>query len=269
MLINNGQLRIEDTKLAQVQEQNNNDLSSAAMTENGKKYWMLALEAFENKDFHSALLQVGFALQYESSNETFKEFKAKGRSGSQKGSKSQQQPIQDSFVEQGRPPIQVSPFTIVQKNTNGYINQPANNRRNIQHSTKSSQKNKLQSSTTSPFQSGEWMMDSQGDTGAESEVYFCIRASSTKVNRRRQHRTSTFRTSSTACRATPIVQLDTLIYALPTRISMSKFEPFERAKIHPHQRATGRLSQSPTHHKRMSVPNDHHAPDLQSVEPDS
>lgn len=77
VLMSNGQLRIEDTKLAQVQEQNNNDLSSAATTENGKKYWMLALEAFENKDFHSALLQVGFALQYESSNETFKEFKEK------------------------------------------------------------------------------------------------------------------------------------------------------------------------------------------------
>ena len=35
------------------------------------------------------------------------------------------------------------------------------------------------------------MMDSQGDTGAESEGYPCIRASSTEVNRRRQHRTST------------------------------------------------------------------------------
>ena len=42
------------------------------------------------------------------------------------------------------------------------------------------------------FQSWEWMMDSQSDTGAESEVYFCIRASSTEVNRRRQHRKSTF-----------------------------------------------------------------------------
>ena len=77
VLVSNGQIRIEDTKLAQVQDQNNNDISNAAMTENGKKYWMLALEAFENKDFHSALLQVGFALQYESSNETFKEFKEK------------------------------------------------------------------------------------------------------------------------------------------------------------------------------------------------
>lgn len=77
VLLENGQLRIEDTKLAQVQDQNANDPSNAAMTENGKKYWLLALEAFDNKDFHSAVLQVGFALQYESSNEAFKEFKAK------------------------------------------------------------------------------------------------------------------------------------------------------------------------------------------------
>ena len=92
VLINNGQLRIEDTKLAQVQEQNNNDLSSAAMTENGKKYWMLALEAFENKDFHSALLQVGFALQYESSNETFKEFKAQVEVEAKKAPKANNNP---------------------------------------------------------------------------------------------------------------------------------------------------------------------------------
>ena len=92
VLMSNGQLRIEDTKLAQVQEQNNNDLSSAAMTENGKKYWMLALEAFENKDFHSALLQVGFALQYESSNETFKEFKAQVEVEAKKAPKANNNP---------------------------------------------------------------------------------------------------------------------------------------------------------------------------------
>ena len=85
VLLSNGQLRIDDTQLAQVQDQNNNDLSNAAMTENGRKYWMLALEAFENKDFHSALLQVGFALQYESSNETFKRIQGSSRSRSEKG----------------------------------------------------------------------------------------------------------------------------------------------------------------------------------------
>ena len=36
VLLSNGQLCIDDTQLAQVQDQNNNDLSSAAMTENGK-----------------------------------------------------------------------------------------------------------------------------------------------------------------------------------------------------------------------------------------
>ncbi len=43
-------------------------------------------------------------------------------------------------------------------------------------------------------------MDSQGDTGTESKVYICIRASSTEVNRRRQHRTSTFRKEKSRCR---------------------------------------------------------------------
>lgn len=92
VLLSNGQIRIDDTQLAQVQDQNNNDLSNAAMTENGKKYWMLALEAFENKDFHSALLQVGFALQYESSNETFKEFKAQVEVEAKKAPKAKNNP---------------------------------------------------------------------------------------------------------------------------------------------------------------------------------
>ena len=92
VLLENGQLRIEDTKLAQVQDQNANDPSNAAMTENGKKYWLLALEAFDNKDFHSAVLQVGFALQYESSNEAFKEFKAKAEAEAKKAPKANNNP---------------------------------------------------------------------------------------------------------------------------------------------------------------------------------
>ena len=76
VLLSNGRIRIEDTQLAEVENQNAGDPANAAMTENGKKYWLLALEAFGNKDFQSALLQVGFALQYESSNEAFQEFKA-------------------------------------------------------------------------------------------------------------------------------------------------------------------------------------------------
>ena len=92
--MSNGQLRVlKIQNLLKYKIKTTTTSATAAMTENGKKYWMLALEAFENKDFHSALLQVGFALQYESSNETFKEFKGKGRSGSQKGSKSQQQSV--------------------------------------------------------------------------------------------------------------------------------------------------------------------------------
>ncbi len=90
--LSQGQIRIEDTQLAQVQDQNANDPSAAAMTENGKKYWTLALEAFENKDFHSAVLQVGFALQYESSNEVFKEFKVKAEAEAKKVPKKNNNP---------------------------------------------------------------------------------------------------------------------------------------------------------------------------------
>lgn len=92
VLLTQGSIRIEDTKLAQLHDQNSNDPSNAAMTENGKKYWLLALEAFENKDFHSAVLQVGFALQYESSNEAFKEFKVKAEAEAKKVPKKNNNP---------------------------------------------------------------------------------------------------------------------------------------------------------------------------------
>jgi hypothetical protein len=91
-LLTQGSIRIEDTKLAQLHDQNSNDPSNSAMTENGKKYLMLALEAFDNKDFHSAVLQVGFALQYESSNEAFKEFKVKAEAEAKKVPKKNNNP---------------------------------------------------------------------------------------------------------------------------------------------------------------------------------
>ncbi len=74
--IEQGQLRIENTELADTKDQSANDPSQAAATENGKKYWALALEAADNNDYGGALLQVGFALQYEPQNEAFMEFKA-------------------------------------------------------------------------------------------------------------------------------------------------------------------------------------------------
>ena len=85
--IKQGQIRIENTQLADNQDQSGNDPSLAAVTENGKKYWTLALEAAENNNYDGALLQVGFALQYEPSNEAFLEFKAKATEEAKKAPK--------------------------------------------------------------------------------------------------------------------------------------------------------------------------------------
>lgn len=90
--LNQGQIRIENTQLAQVQDQGANDPANAAMTENGKKYWMLALEAFENKNYSGAAMNVGFALQYESNNETFLAFKAKAEEEAKKAPKQNNNP---------------------------------------------------------------------------------------------------------------------------------------------------------------------------------
>lgn len=87
-----GQIRIENTQLAQVQDQSANDPANAALTENGKKYWTLALEAFDNKNYSGAVINVGFALQYESNNEAFLELKAKAEEEAKKAPKQNNNP---------------------------------------------------------------------------------------------------------------------------------------------------------------------------------
>ena len=74
-LLTQGKIRIEDTQLKVDQDQGNNDPAMAATTDGGKKYWAMALEAFENKNFSSAKMQIGFALQYEPTNEVFLEWR--------------------------------------------------------------------------------------------------------------------------------------------------------------------------------------------------
>ena len=87
-----GQIRIENTQLAQVQDQGANDPANAAMTEDGKKWWTLALEAFENQNYSGAVINVGFALQYESNNEAFLELKAKAEEEAKKAPKQNNNP---------------------------------------------------------------------------------------------------------------------------------------------------------------------------------
>jgi DnaJ-class molecular chaperone len=92
VLLASGKIRIEDTQLAQTQDQNANDVSNAAETENGKKYWMLALQAFESKDFSSAILQISFALQYEPQNSVFLEWQEMAKDTAKKAPKENNNP---------------------------------------------------------------------------------------------------------------------------------------------------------------------------------
>ena len=87
VLLKQGQLRIEDTQLAKMEDQNTSDPAHAATTEQGKKYWALAMEAANNKNFPGALLQVGFALQYESNNEVFLAYKTEWEAEAKKAPK--------------------------------------------------------------------------------------------------------------------------------------------------------------------------------------
>ena len=72
--------------------------------------------------------------------------------------------------------------------------------------------------------------------GYQSEVYFCTRTLINKESLVTADRTSTFRISSMAYRATSIDQLDTSTYAAPTMISILQCEPSEHARIHLHQK---------------------------------
>lgn len=74
-LLVNGKIRNEDTQLNVDLDQGSKDPSQAATTDGGKKYWAMALEAFENKNFAGAKMQIDFALQYEPTNEVFLEWR--------------------------------------------------------------------------------------------------------------------------------------------------------------------------------------------------
>jgi curved DNA-binding protein CbpA len=74
-MLRNGVIRGEDSAL-NVSEQRSslNDPSSAATNDNSKKYWVRALEAYEQEDFKTAILNIKFAIQFEPKNEVFKEW---------------------------------------------------------------------------------------------------------------------------------------------------------------------------------------------------
>lgn len=92
-LLTSGQLRIENTKLLNAQEaQSNNDPAQAATNESAKKYWALGLQAYNSGDFHSAVLQIKFALQFEPSNDVFLEWLDKAQIEAKKAPKQKNNP---------------------------------------------------------------------------------------------------------------------------------------------------------------------------------
>ena len=57
------------------------DPAKAARTPKGEKYWKMALQCWEAKDFTGCKMQIQFALTFEPDNEVFKEWMAKAQVG--------------------------------------------------------------------------------------------------------------------------------------------------------------------------------------------
>lgn len=53
------------------------DPAKAPRTPNGEKYWKMALQCVENKDFNGGVMQARFALQFEADNEVMREWMGK------------------------------------------------------------------------------------------------------------------------------------------------------------------------------------------------
>ncbi len=57
------------------------DPAKAARTPKGEKYWKMALQCWEARDFTGCKMQIQFALTFEPDNEVFKEWMVKAQSG--------------------------------------------------------------------------------------------------------------------------------------------------------------------------------------------
>lgn len=65
-----------------------NDPSKAARTPQGEKYWKLALQCWQEKNFNGCVMQIKFALGFESDNEVFKEWLHKANAAHEEQKKS-------------------------------------------------------------------------------------------------------------------------------------------------------------------------------------
>lgn len=73
-----GRLRMDEEarKAAEAEAAAKNDPTKAARTEKGGKFWKLALQNFNDKDYNGAAMNIQFALSFEPDNEVFKEWLA-------------------------------------------------------------------------------------------------------------------------------------------------------------------------------------------------
>lgn len=74
-----GELKMaeESRKAAEADAAARNDPSKAARTPAAEKYWKLALQCWQEKNYNGCVMQIKFALGFEPDNEVFKEWLAK------------------------------------------------------------------------------------------------------------------------------------------------------------------------------------------------
>lgn len=68
-----------DTRAVEAAAEAARDPARAAKTPKGEKYWKLALQAWNEQNYQSCVMNVDFALSLEPNNETFKEWRAKAK----------------------------------------------------------------------------------------------------------------------------------------------------------------------------------------------
>ena len=92
-LLDQGISRIADTQLRESKTVGaSNDPKSAATNDNSKKYWLMALDDMERNKFDSAVINIKFAMQFETDSdakEVFEQYLEKAEEGKAKAPKSQ------------------------------------------------------------------------------------------------------------------------------------------------------------------------------------
>jgi curved DNA-binding protein CbpA len=76
-----GELRMaeESRKQAEAEASARNDPSKAAKTPQSEKYWKLALQNWQDKNYNGCVMQIKFAMGFEPDNEVFKEWLQKAQ----------------------------------------------------------------------------------------------------------------------------------------------------------------------------------------------